>query len=236
MTPNLSLIVVASVLIGTGVYLFLARSLVRALMGFLLMGNGINLLYIIGSGPAGAPPIVGVSEDTAMADPVPQALVLTAIVITLAMTAFVLALAHRSWQLGREDLVVDDLESARIHAMAEAVEIDGPSARERADEIAAETQRTERKMHETTRQGIPGDPATPTTERYDHAMGGPGQGTVDPEDVAEERLADGGATVDASGRTAGESTDGAERGLDLSPGRDDSSGDAQGSDPEGGKR
>ncbi|WP_131106284.1 Na(+)/H(+) antiporter subunit C [Ornithinimicrobium sufpigmenti] len=211
MTPNLSLIVVASVLIGTGVYLFLARSLVRALMGFLLMGNGINLLFIIGSGPAGAPPIVGVSEDMDMSDPVPQALVLTAIVITLGMTAFVLALAHRSWQLGREDLVADDLESARIHAMAESDEIDGPSAREQADAIAAETQRTEREMHDPGRQGIPGDPATPTTERYDHAIAGPGEGTVDPEDVAKERVADGGPSVDESP-------------------------DAQGTDPEGGTR
>lgn len=203
MTPNLSLIVVASVLIGTGVYLFLARSLVRALMGFLLMGNGINLLFIIGSGPSGAPPIVGVSEDTAMSDPVPQALVLTAIVITLAMTAFVLALAHRSWQLGREDLVDDDTESARIHAMAEADEIEGPSAREQAEAIAAETQRTEREMHESGRHGIPGDPATPTTERHDHAIGGPGEGTVDPEDVAHQRVGD-------ERRSVGEGTEGTE--------------------------
>lgn len=187
MTPNLTLIVVASVLIGTGVYLFLARSLVRALMGFLLMGNGINLLFIIGSGPAGTPPIVGVSEDTDMADPVPQALVLTAIVITLGMTAFVLALAHRSWQLGRQDLVDDDTESARIHAMAEADELEGPSAREQAEEITAETQRTERELHDTGRQAIPGDPATPTTERHDHAIAGPGEGTDDPDDVAEKR-------------------------------------------------
>lgn len=232
MTPNLSLIVVASVLIGTGVYLFLARSLVRALMGFLLMGNGINLLYIIGSGPAGAPPIVGVSEDTAMSDPVPQALVLTAIVITLAMTAFVLALAHRSWQLGREDLVADDLESARIHARAEADAADGPSARERADEIAAETQRTEREMHETGRQGIPGDPAVPTTERYDHAIAGPGKGTVAPEDVAEDRVADGGPTVDEPGPAPGAGG----RGLDLDPDRDAPSDEGQGTDPEGGRR
>ncbi|WP_238335666.1 Na(+)/H(+) antiporter subunit C [Serinicoccus kebangsaanensis] len=119
MTANLTLVVVASVLVGTGAYLFLSRSLIRALMGFLLMGNGVNLLFVIGSGPAGSPPIVGAGDGGPMADPVPQALVLTAIVITLAMTAFVLALAHRSWQLARDDLVTDDTESARIHARAE---------------------------------------------------------------------------------------------------------------------
>jgi multicomponent Na+:H+ antiporter subunit C len=181
MTPNLTLVLVSSILVGTGVYLFLSRSMVRALMGFLLMGNGINLIFIIGSGDPGAPPIIGSSDEGApMADPVPQALVLTAIVITLAMTAFVLALAHRSWQLGRQDLVDDDTESARIHARAEADDTgDDRSAQERAAEITAESELSER------RYGIPGDPSTPTTEREEHAVGGPGEGTDDPQDVVD---------------------------------------------------
>ena len=181
MTPNLTLVLVSSILVGTGVYLFLSRSMVRALMGFLLMGNGINLIFIIGSGDAGAPPIIGSSDEGApLADPVPQALVLTAIVITLAMTAFVLALAHRSWQLGRQDLVDDDTESARIHARAEADDTgDDRSAKERAAEITAESELSER------RYGIPGDPSTPTTEREEHAVGGPGEGTDDPQDVVD---------------------------------------------------
>lgn len=148
MSPNLTLVVVASTLLGTGVYLLLSRSLVRALMGFLLMGNGINLLFVVGSGPAGAPPIVGESSER-IADPVPQALVLTAIVITLAMTAFVLALAHRGRQLDGMDLVPDDLESRRIHARAEADDLgEGPSARETAAQIQAEGERTESRYHE----------------------------------------------------------------------------------------
>ncbi|ANS79315.1 Na(+) H(+) antiporter subunit C [Serinicoccus hydrothermalis] len=120
MSVNLTLVLVASVLVGAGAYLFLSRSLIRALMGFLLMGNGVNLFFVIGSGPPGSPPIVGAEDGGPMADPIPQALVLTAIVITLAMTAFVLALAHRSWQVARDDLVPDDTESARIHARSEA--------------------------------------------------------------------------------------------------------------------
>ena len=157
MTPNLTLVLVSSILVGTGVYLFLSRSMVRALMGFLLMGNGINLIFIIGSGDPGAPPIIGSSDEGApLADPVPQALVLTAIVITLAMTAFVLALAHRSWQLGRQDLVDDDTESARIHARAEADDTgDDRSAQERAAEITAESERSER------RYGIPAQTEPP---------------------------------------------------------------------------
>lgn len=164
MTPNLTLVVLASLLVATGVYLLLARSLVRALLGFLLMGNGINLVFVIASGDPGTPPIVGVGERQGasaaaaaapMADPVPQALVLTAIVITLAMTAFVLSLAHRSWQLGREDLVTDDSESARIHARAEADDLgDGLSAELEAAQIAAECERSERRA-EVRADGIP---------------------------------------------------------------------------------
>ncbi|USQ76304.1 Na(+)/H(+) antiporter subunit C [Ornithinimicrobium cryptoxanthini] len=137
MSPNITLILVSSALIGTGVYLLLARSIVRALVGFLLMGNGINLLFMVASGPAGEVPILGEGEGGPMADPIPQALVLTAIVITLAMTAFVLALAHRAWQLGRDDLLEDDEESARIHRRAEENDLAGESEDD-ADVIAAE--------------------------------------------------------------------------------------------------
>lgn len=157
MSVNLTTIVVASVLIGTGTYLFLSRSLVRALMGFLLMGNGVNLLFIAASGPAGAPPVVGES-DQPMADPVPQALVLTAIVITLGMTAFVLALAHRGRQLSGRDLVDDDTESARIHARAEADLLDSLSARDVAEQIAAGGELPESRHHdEDGRDAIPSD-------------------------------------------------------------------------------
>lgn len=153
MSPNLTTVLVASALVATGTYLFLSRSLVRALMGFLLISNGANLLFLVASGPAGAPPIVGVSTEGPMADPVPQALVLTAIVITLGMTAFVLALAHRGRQLSGLDLVGDDLESARIHARAESDDIGSPSARALAEEIAAEGERTESSYHEDDRPG-----------------------------------------------------------------------------------
>ena len=165
MSLNLTTIVVASVLIGTGTYLFLSRSLVRALLGFLLMGNGVNLLFIVASGPAGAPPIGGES-DRPMVDPVPQALVLTAIVITLGMTAFVLALAHRARQLSGRDLVDDDTESARIHARAEADLLDSPSARDVTEQIVTGAELSESRHHGETeadgeagtawRGGIPG--------------------------------------------------------------------------------
>lgn len=139
MTPNVTLVLVSSALIGCGVYLLLARSVVRALIGLLLMSNGISILFLVASGPAGEAPIVGQGDGGQISDPVPQALVLTAIVITLGMTAFVLALAHRAWQLGRSDLLGDDPESSRIHRKAEADDMsEGPGAQEAADAIAAD--------------------------------------------------------------------------------------------------
>ena len=60
-----------------------------------------------------------------MSDPLPQAMVLTAIVITLGMVAFVLALAYRSWQIDGHDEVQDDVEDRRIVRRAELDETSG---------------------------------------------------------------------------------------------------------------
>ncbi|HET7305098.1 MAG TPA: Na(+)/H(+) antiporter subunit C [Segeticoccus sp.] len=119
MVPNLTLCLLVGVLFATGVHLVLARSIVRALIGLLLLGNGGNILFLIASGPAGRAPIVGVSDVSDMSDPLPQAMVLTAIVITLGTTAFLLALAHRSWQLSDHDVQEDDPEDTRISRKAE---------------------------------------------------------------------------------------------------------------------
>jgi multicomponent Na+:H+ antiporter subunit C len=120
---NLTLILVASTLIGCGVYLILERSLSRVLIGLLMMGNGVNLLFMVASGPAGKPPILGSVPTDEMADPLPQALVLTAVVIALGTTAFVLAMAHRSWQLNGNDDVQDDVEDAMIRGLAAADDV-----------------------------------------------------------------------------------------------------------------
>ena len=122
MTANLSLIVTASALIGCGVYLILERSLTRVVVGLIMMGNGVNLLFLVSGGRAGEAPIVGTSRVEEMADPLPQALVLTAIVIALGTTAFLLAMAHRSWQLNANDDVQDDVEDAAVRRLAAADE------------------------------------------------------------------------------------------------------------------
>lgn len=117
-TPDLMLVLVIAVLIAGGVYLLLERSLSRVLIGVILIGNGVNLLLLVIGGPPGGAPIVGVTQPAEMSDPLPQAMVLTAIVITLALTGFLLAMAYRSWQLNEHDEVQDDLEDRRIAGMA----------------------------------------------------------------------------------------------------------------------
>ncbi len=118
MSVNLVLILTASAMIGCGVYLILERSLTRVLVGLVLVSNGVNVLFLVSSGPAGDAPIVGTGPVDQMSDPLPQALVLTAIVITLGTTAFLLAMGYRSWQLTGHDDVQDDVEDAAIRRMA----------------------------------------------------------------------------------------------------------------------
>lgn len=117
-SPNLVLLVVIATLFAGGVYLLLERSLSRVLIGIILISNGANLLMLVVSGPPGGAPIVGVTPEDQMSDPLPQAMVLTAIVITLGMSAFILAMAYRSWQLNRHDEVQDDLEDRRLARLA----------------------------------------------------------------------------------------------------------------------
>jgi len=110
-TVTLVLVIAMAVLFSCGVYLLLERSLTRMLLGFLLLGNALNLLLLTMSGAAGDPPIGKSSEG--ITDPLPQAFALTAIVITFAVSAFLLALIHRSWKLSRADEVeVDEADVA----------------------------------------------------------------------------------------------------------------------------
>lgn len=100
-------------LYGMGAYLILQRSLSRIVIGLAMFGHGANLLLLAAGGRTGAPPFAGVDAQTA-ADPLPQALTLTAVVITFAVTAFLLALSYRSWMQAGNDEVEDDMEDRRI--------------------------------------------------------------------------------------------------------------------------
>ena len=129
MTADLGMLIITGVLVASGVYLLLERSITKMLLGLLLFGNGVNLLLLTVGGPAGGPPIVG--RDNAvnqqMADPLAQAVILTAIVITMGIAAFVLALAYRSFTLNTKDDIENDPEDAKVsqrRSMAEAPDRD----------------------------------------------------------------------------------------------------------------
>lgn len=119
MSVNLTLVALVAILFTCGVTLLLERSLTRILVGIVLISNGANVFFLVASGAAGSAPIVGAEPDRPMSDPLPQAMVLTAIVITLGVSAFVLAMAYRSWQINRHDEVQDDVEDELVRRLAE---------------------------------------------------------------------------------------------------------------------
>ena len=162
MTPSLALVVAVGVQFGAGVYLLLERSLTRVIVGLYLIGNAINLMFLLAGGAAGGPPLIGSGPEEEMADPLPQAMVLTAIVINLGLTAFVLAMGYRSWQLHGHDEVQDDLEDRRIARKAELGELDardddaGANLAVEAAEARDETEEPERPQnHDEQRGGRP---------------------------------------------------------------------------------
>ena len=111
---------VAAVLFACGSFLLLQRRLSRIIIGVGLLGHGANLLLLVSGGGAGPAPIVPEGANPAdYADPLPQALALTAIVITFGVTIFLLSLGFRSWQLTGDDRVEDDIED-RIIARLDA--------------------------------------------------------------------------------------------------------------------
>lgn len=109
---TLAHVIAVGVLFGTGVYLILQRNLTRVLVGLGVLAHGVNIMLLV-SGDLGSAPIVD-GRAGPVGDPLPQALILTAIVISFAVTAFLLALAVRSWAAGVDDVVEDDLEDRRI--------------------------------------------------------------------------------------------------------------------------
>lgn len=115
MSVNLTLLTVMGALYACGIYLLLERSLTRVLLGLMLLANATNLLILATGGYAGLAPLF--SKNTAAgdySDPLPQALILTSIVISFAVTAFMLGIIYRTWVLARQDDIQDDAEDRRV--------------------------------------------------------------------------------------------------------------------------
>lgn len=101
--------VIIGVIFMVSVYLLLSRSIFRVILGTLLISHGVHLLLMTMSELGrGAPPLLNIEAET-YSDPLPQALVLTAIVIAFGVTSLLLVMAYRTYKVHG----TDDLEQLR---------------------------------------------------------------------------------------------------------------------------
>ena len=103
------LAVIIGLLYASGIYLMLRRSLIKLVIGIVLLGNGVNLLiFLLGGLVKERPPIIGPTAKligSIYADPIPQALILTAIVISFGLQSFAIVLIKRAYiVVGTDDL------------------------------------------------------------------------------------------------------------------------------------
>jgi multicomponent Na+:H+ antiporter subunit C len=106
---EIALALVIGGLYAGAIYMLLRRSIVKLLIGLVLLSHAANLLIFTAGGLTRAqPPIVGdhLARASSVADPLPQALILTAIVISFGVTAFALVLAYRAHKV----VSADDLD------------------------------------------------------------------------------------------------------------------------------
>lgn len=101
--------ILVGVLVTVAVYLLLSRNLIRVILGTAILSHAVHLLLMtMGGLKKGSVPLLG--ENAAnYTDALPQALILTAIVISFAVTAFLLVLAYRTYK----ETESDDLSTLR---------------------------------------------------------------------------------------------------------------------------
>ncbi len=100
---------VIGAMFAAAIYMMLRRSIVKLVIGLMLLTNAANLLFFVSAGmKRGAPPLIpegAMVPEAAVADPLPQALILTAIVIAFGVLAFSVVLIHRAYEVvGTDDL------------------------------------------------------------------------------------------------------------------------------------
>src|SRR5690606_36829008 len=103
------MVVLIGVLYAAGIFLMLRRSMVKLLLGLILIGNAANLLiFLLGGLTKGKPPVINETATVltdVYADPVPQSLILTAIVISFGLQSFAIILLKRVYLVtGSDDL------------------------------------------------------------------------------------------------------------------------------------
>ena len=101
--------IVIGILFTCATYLMLSKSILRIIIGTGLLSHGAHLLILtMGGLKRGAVPLLG-ENAASYVDPLPQALILTAIVISFGVTSFFLVLAYRSYQ----ELGTDNMDELR---------------------------------------------------------------------------------------------------------------------------
>ena len=101
--------IVIGILFSSAMYLILSKSLLRIIIGTALLSHGAHLLLLTMSGLKTGEAAILMEGVHSYTDPLPQALVLTAIVISFGVTAFFLVLAYRAYQ----ELGTDNMEQMR---------------------------------------------------------------------------------------------------------------------------
>jgi multicomponent Na+:H+ antiporter subunit C len=148
-TPPILLTTCGGVLVSCGVLLMLERSLTRLVVGTVLIGNGANLLILsTGGKPRHAPILDGSHSAGPFSDPLPQAMILTAIVITLASSAFVFSISYRSGRITGDDEVRDDIEDRRVTHVDQRLRTE---VREQRREFRAWSRRQRRTIRQARR-------------------------------------------------------------------------------------
>lgn len=103
------IILLVGVLSAVAIYLLLSKNVIRVILGTAILSHAVHLLILtMGGLKTGTVPLLGEESETYV-DALPQALILTAIVISFAVTAFILVLAYRAYQ----ELETDDLDAMR---------------------------------------------------------------------------------------------------------------------------
>ncbi len=111
-----------SVIFGAGAYPLLQRNLIRVVLGIILISNAANLFIVAAGVSRGQPPIHPLSGASPVSDPLVQAMVLTAIVISSSVATLLLTLSYRLYT-SHQSIDVEDIARAETEA-AEALERD----------------------------------------------------------------------------------------------------------------
>jgi multicomponent Na+:H+ antiporter subunit C len=123
---NLAFAAIVALLFGTGAYLVLKPDLFRVVAGLVLISNAANLTLVAAGLTSGSPPILPLPEREPVADPLVQAMTLTAVVIGFAVTALLLALVFAVYASHRS-VDLDDLSRREARTAGELDREDGDS-------------------------------------------------------------------------------------------------------------